>query len=309
MDERNLKVVSLITLVLCLILGILLQKVKTLPTNAHTTLGALILYVPLPAICLLSLPHLKWDLSLIPLMLVTWIIFGVGFFLFPYLGKKFNWSREVIGCLILTAGFCNTSFVGFPIIEALLGKEALKNAIFIDQSGSFLIVSSLGIWVAITYSSGHMKKRLLFRRILTFPPFIAFLTGLFLGAVGWHAEGVTKEVLEKLAGLLTPMALISVGLQLRWNEIHEELRFLVIGLSYKLIGAPLLVFLIYYSCGIEKNILEVSVMEAAMAPMITSSILAASHHLRPKLAGMMVGVGVPLSFLTLGFWYYLLKVI
>jgi len=44
-----------------------------------------------------------------------------------------------------------------------------------------------------------------------------------------------------------------------------------------------------------------------MAPMITSSILASSHGLRPKLSGMMVGVGVPLSAITLFFWYYLVN--
>lgn len=299
--------VSLVTLVLCLILGVLLQRVKNLPANAHTTLGTLILYVPMPAICLLSLPDLKWDLSLIPLMLVTWIIFGTAFFLFRFLGKKYDWDRDLIGCLILTAGFCNTSFVGFPIIEALLGKEALKHAVFLDQSGSFLIVSSLGIYVAITYSSGQMRKRMLLKKIFFFPPFIAFLTGIFLGAIHFRFEGISREVLEKLAGLLTPMALISVGLQLHWNDIHKEFRYLLCGLSYKLLVAPLMIFATYLFFDLPKNVFDVSVMEAAMAPMITSSILAASHNLRPRLAGMMVGVGVPLSFLTLGVWFFVLK--
>lgn len=301
--------VSLITLGLCLILGVLLQKVKTLPPNAHTTLGTLILYVPMPAICLLNLPDLVWNFSLIPLMLVCWIIFGGAFVLFPYLGKRFGWDKELIGCLILTGGFCNTSFVGFPIIDALYGKEALKSAIFLDQSGSFLIVSSLGVWIAITYSTGQLRKRILFKRILTFPPFIAFIVGISASFIGWRAEGVTREVLEKLAALLTPMALITVGLQLHWNAIKEELRYLIAGLSYKLLIAPLVIFLLYLGFGIDKKILEVSVIEAAMAPMITASILAASHQLRPRLAGMMVGVGVPLSFLTIGLWYFLLKVV
>lgn len=301
--------VSLVILVLCLVIGILLQNVKTLPNNAHSTLGALILYVPMPAICFLSLPDLVWNFSLIPLMLVTWIIFGMAFFIFPFLGKKFGWNKELVGCLILTAGFCNSSFVGFPIIEAAYGKEALKHAIFLDQSGSFLIVSSFGVWVAITYSAGQLRKRILFKRILLFPPFIAFLLGITLGQFGWRAEGVIREVLERLAALLTPMALITVGLQLKWSDIHEELRYLIAGLSFKLIAAPLVIGLIYFFWDLPKSVFQVSVMEAAMAPMVTSSILASSHNLRPRLAGMMVGVGVPLSFLTLGIWYLVLQVI
>jgi predicted permease len=300
---------SLIILGICLLIGICLRHVKSIPQNAHSTLGALILYVPLPAVCLLSLPDLKWNLSLISLALVTWIIFGGAYFFFTKWGAKKNWDKSLIGCMILTAGFCNSAFVGFPIIDALYGKEALKNAIFLDQSGSFLIVSSFGIWIALTYSSGKMRKRILFKKILFFPPFIAFLTGISAGLIGWRAEGVTREVLERLASLLTPMALISVGLQLKWNEIHEEIRYLSLGLGYKLLFAPLMIFITYYFFGIDKEILKVSVMEAGMAPMITASILAASHNLRPRLAGMMVGVGVPLSFATLAAWYFILTLI
>jgi predicted permease len=103
------------------------------------------------------------------------------------------------------------------------------------------------------------------------------------------------------------MALISVGLQLQWNEIRPELKYLFTGLTFKLLLAPLIIFVTYFSLGVDHKILQVAVMESAMAPMITSSILAASHNLRPRLAGMMVGVGVPFSFLTLGLWYTLLK--
>ncbi len=120
---------------------------------------------------------------------------------------------------------------------------------------------------------------------------------------------MTKEILERLAGILTPMALISVGLQLRLDAIKSELRYLSLGLFYKLLLAPGLIFTLYFLFGVEKKIFNISVIEAGMAPMITSSILAMTHGLRPKLAGVMLGVGVPLSFFTLSFWYWLIGII
>ena len=209
----------------------------------------------------------------------------------------------------MTAGFCNSAFVGFPVINALFGPVALKHAIFLDQSGSFLIVSSFGIWIALTYSSGRMRKRVLLKKILLFPPFLSFVSGLFLGFLGWRATGITREVLENLASILTPLALIAVGLQLHWNAIREEKNYLTLGLGFKLILAPSLIFSLYHLTGVDKNILKVAVMESGMAPMVTSSILASSHQLRPQLAGMMLGVGVPLSFFTLGFWYWILSLV
>jgi predicted permease len=298
---------SLTILAVSLVIGVLLRRVKTVPPNAPVTLGALILYVPLPAICLLSLPELRWERSLISLALVTWIVFGLAYGLVTQLGRRWGWDRDFVGCLILTAGFCNSAFVGFPVIEALLGPAALKHAIFLDQSGSFLIVSSFGVYLALAYSTGTLRKRYLVKKIVFFPPFLAFVAGLGAGALGWRAEGVTRDVLERLAALLTPVALISVGLQLQWRNLREELSFLSLGLGYKLLVAPLVVFVIYHAAGVDRAIVKVSVLEAGMAPMITASILAASHNLRPRLAGMMVGVGVPLSFITLGFWYLLLN--
>jgi predicted permease len=58
---------------------------------------------------------------------------------------------------------------------------------------------------------------------------------------------------------------------------------------------------------LEGLILDVSVMEAAMAPMITGSIIAITHDLEPKLASLLVGIGIPLSFFTLAIWYFVLS--
>jgi hypothetical protein len=50
-------------------------------------------------------------------------------------------------------------------------------------------------------------------------------------------------------------------------------------------------------------VLSVTVFEAAMGPMIGASIVAIEHELDPPLLTMMVGVGIPLSFLTLPVWW------
>lgn len=295
--------VSIIILFISLLIGVGLQRVKSIPENAHSTLGQLILYVPLPAVCLLTLPDLRWSLDLLSLGLVGWIIFLAAFILYPFLGKKLGWPRELVACLILTSGFCNSAFIGFPVISALYGEEALKGAIFLDQAGTFLITSTFGVWIAVTTTHGSLHKIELLKRVMTFPPFVAFIAGITLGFLDIRPTGVTREVLERLALLLTPMALISVGLQLKWRELKAEGRYLALGLGFKLLLAPLLIFVIYSVLGVEALTFKVAVMEAAMAPMITSSILASSHGLKPKLAGMMVGVGVPLSALTLLIWY------
>jgi predicted permease len=102
--------------------------------------------------------------------------------------------------------------------------------------------------------------------------------------------------------MLTPLALIAVGLQLRLGDIRTEGKYLYAGLIFKLIISPLIILGLMKALNLTGTFGKVAVMEAAMAPMVTSTIVAQAHNLRPKLAGLMLGLGVPLSFLTLLFW-------
>lgn len=107
---------------------------------------------------------------------------------------------------------------------------------------------------------------------------------------------------------MTPLAMLSIGLQLRFESKSKHWKFLGIGLLYKLIITPALIYLLYIVIlNQNSKMIQVSVMEAAMAPMITASILAATHGLKPRLCSMMVGFGIPVSFLTLFFWYLILQ--
>jgi len=52
---------------------------------------------------------------------------------------------------------------------------------------------------------------------------------------------------------------------------------------------------------------DVAILEAAMAPMITGSILASAYGLKPKLSSMMLSVGIPVSFITVLFWHWIIS--
>jgi predicted permease len=289
---------NLLIILLSLLLGIGLRRIKSVPENAPQTLNQIILYIALPALIFKSIPGLTWNPSLMALCLVPWFLFFLAWGVFA----KTSWSDEVKGALILTAGLGNTAFIGFPVIEALYGTEGLRYAIFLDQPGTFLIVSSLGLVVANKYSAGILRKRDLAMRIILFPPFLSFTIALILTFMGWKPSGQGEIILDRLAGMLTPLALIAVGLQLRLGDIRTEGKYLYAGLIFKLIISPLIILGLMKALNLTGTFGKVAVMEAAMAPMVTSTIVAQAHNLRPKLAGLMLGLGVPLSFLTLLFW-------
>jgi malate permease and related proteins len=52
--------------------------------------------------------------------------------------------------------------------------------------------------------------------------------------------------------------------------------------------------------------LSISVLQAAMAPMISAAILADQHNLDPPLANSVLGAGILLSLATVPLWHFAL---
>jgi predicted permease len=296
---------NLLLLVVCFLIGILLARTERFPQGAAHALNAFVIYVSLPALILGQIHTLHLERSLIVPAAMPWLLFVIGAVIFRSVGRRYGLSRRTIGCLTLAAGLGNTSFVGIPMIEAYYGKDAVGVGLLADQLGSFLVLSTLGIFAAARYSSGTASLRTVMARVLRFPPFIALLGALILLPVP-YPEPVTF-LFARLGDTLAPLALVSVGLQLRFSETAQRERSLALGLGYKMLFGPaLLLFLFMLIPGVGGRVLQVTIFEAAMPPMITGALVAIEYDLDPPLAALLLGVGIPFGFLTLWLWHLLL---
>ncbi|HEY3308908.1 MAG TPA: AEC family transporter [Desulfuromonadaceae bacterium] len=297
---------NIILLAVCLLAGIGLRKTGRFPAATPAALNGYIIHVALPSLVIQHIHNIKIDASLALTAAMAWLLFAGAWILFYSAGKVLKLSRQSTGGLILVAGLGNTSFVGLPMIEAYYGKQLLGVGIIADQLGTFMVLSTLGILTATIYSSGDVTPRQMAQKILMFPPFQALVAALLLRPVAFPDWTVT--ILQKLGDTLTPLALISVGFQLHLGGLKTVLKPLAAGLGYKLLLGPILIYLLYVTVlGSSGQIMQVTIFEAAMAPMITAGIIAIDHDLDPPLVGMMVGIGIPLSFLTLYFWHMFLS--
>jgi len=234
---------NLILLILCFIAGMVLRRLRRMPDNAPATLNSFIIHVSLPALTLLYIHelHLSGDVILIAAM--AWIVFGLSAAFFWSMGRWLHLPRNTVGALMLVGGLGNTSFFGLPMVEAYFGTAGLGTAIIADQLGSFFALSVLGITVAGIYSSGRPTAAEIVKRIALFPPFIALAIALLLIPVEY--AGWFTVLLKRLGDTLAPLALLSVGMQLRLGHVAEHKRNLALGLTFKLMLAPLAIWLLY----------------------------------------------------------------
>ena len=297
---------NLILLILCFIIGMLLHRSGRMPQQAPATLNSFIIHVSLPALTLLYIHSMKLSGDVAMVAAMAWICFAMAAGIFGVIGRMLKLPRSTTGALILTGGLGNTSFFGLPMIEAYYGHEGLVTGIIADQLGSFLVLSTLGITVAGLYSSGRPTATEIMRRIVLFPPCIALLVALLLIPIE-YAPWFTA-LLKRLGDTLTPLALVSVGFQLRLGHLAGNTRNLAIGLGYKLLLAPLLISLLYVNLlDAHGQTIQVTLFEAGMPPMISAAIIASEHDLDPELSSLMVAAGLLLSFATLGGWWWILQ--
>lgn len=289
---------ALLLLIACFSLGVLVARFARPPAGLAQGLNWWVIYVSLPALVLELIPRLRFDSQLWFLVAAMWIVFLGAWALAAIVGRALGWSRARIGGVTLAAGLSNTAFTGYPLIEALHGKEGLALAVVTDQLGCSIVLATGGVFVASLYSGGGKPPATaLLRRVLLFPAFLALVTGLVAGAAGGWPPAV-ENVFARVGATLAPIALFSIGLQFELHLNRSQLGAAGLSLGWKLALAPLAVYLVGYATGIEGLTLTVGVLQAAMAPMISSAILAEQHRLEPEIANMALGAGIVISLVT-----------
>jgi malate permease and related proteins len=283
--------------------GYALQRLRALPENAAQTLNLVVLYLCLPAAILRYAPQLQFEVALFAVAAMPWLSLIATIALVGLCAPRLGLRDDQRAVLLLTVALGNTSFLGYPLTRALIGEHALPYAVIYDQIGSFLIMSTFGLWVLARYGGGGSRPpglREVATRIARFPPIWALLLGLTAMPPTPHAY--LADALRILSEALLPLAMLSVGLSLRLTMPRDELKPLLFGLSLKLALLPALVWLLAPLLGLQGDVARTVVLEAAMPPMITAAALAIAHGLAPRLAAAMVGYGLLLSLVVLPLW-------
>ncbi len=288
----------------CILAGYLLQRFSSLSADAYKGVNAWIIHLALPAVSFKYLPHIHWtkDLLLPALMpVMIWLCSWIAVSIYASARRLDNHTKAV---LRLTTGLCNTSFVGFPLIIAYFGAQHLSIGVIADQV-TFMLLSTAGIIVAIRASGNEQTSAInIIKKVLSFPPFVACIASLILPS--FINLSPLNEVFDKLAATIGPLALFSIGLQIKFDGWRNELSHLSFALIFKLILAPALMFTVVMISGIKNNIANITVFESAMPPFLTSGIIATQYKLNPKLCNLVIGVGILLSFFSTAIWHWLI---
>ncbi|MDR3346185.1 MAG: AEC family transporter [Campylobacteraceae bacterium] len=301
--------VNFILIIVCILSGLVMQRFKILPSDAYKGINAWVLYIALPALSLRFVPEVEWSSQMLLPIVAPFVVWGGAWVFVNIYDRKKQLDKAPRTALFVICGLGNTAFIGFPMTSAFYGESQLHYAVIFDQV-TFLIFATIGVVTILKNSDEAGDKTnffYVFKRILRFPPFIGCVAALVLP---WFVDiSVMNPLLDKLVATMSPMALFSIGLQLKLGEIKKEWRLLSVGIFYKLLLAPLLVMVLALSMHLSGNLAKISVFEAGMSSHITASLLVSQHNLSPRYCSLVVGLGIAVGFFTSTAWYFILQLI
>jgi predicted permease len=299
---------DLLIIPFCLVVGYTLRRTNLFPAESYKIINSILIYICLPALTLLYIPEVEISTSLLFPTITCWLMFGISISVLLVLKSILKLDNKTVGALILTSGLANTSFVGFPVLIAAFGEEGLKVGVVIDSAGSFLIVSTVSVFVASFFAGETISVKNTLLNVIKFPPFVFFLIALALKFSGYSYPQWVKGFLHKVGDPVIFLALISVGFQLQLKLEKRLLKELITGLFLKMIIIPTIIYFLFI-IWLDSNSIyfKVSVIESAMPPMVMGAVLATTFDLNPKLANIMVGAGIFVSAVTLPIWLWILK--
>jgi predicted permease len=278
--------VFLITGIFCL--AMLLRRLGVVREAHIRVLTQYVIIVSLPALTLatigtMDLRHAHFDIAVI-----AWAVMGVGAALSYGVGKFAGFKAGKLRAFMLVTTFPNTGFLGYPFAFSLFGATGLSYAVIYDQMGMFLMFVSLGFLIAGGKESLH--------RSLRFPPLVALVAALALNWAGFAPTGTLASILKGIGWTTLPLTIFIIGLRVRLSALRD-IRPVAWCLLLRMVIVPAVLFIVLHFLGKTGLPYHVTLMETAMPPALTNSILALQYRLDDDLAVACISIGTILGMI------------
>lgn len=280
-------------------LAIILRRTGVLREKHIGWLVRYVVTLSLPCLTLNVISALDLRNAHFDVVVIAWLVMFGGAALSWAAGRWAGFEGKRLRVFMLVTTFPNTGFLGYPLAYALFGGTGLSYAVLYDQMGMFPVFLSLGFFIA------GGKESLL--ESLKFPPLMALAVALAINLAGFRISDPFAPVLAGVGWTTLPLTIFLIGAKLRFTALRDT-RPLVLCLLLRMLVIPAILIAVLHLMGRSGLPYHVTVMESAMSPALTTSILAIKYRLDEDLAVACISAGTLICLalfsvaMMLGWW-------
>ena len=196
----------------------------------------------------------------------------------------------------------NSGFIGNPLAEGIFGSTGLIYA------SIYLLPQRIVMWTAgVSYFSRSNDRSQMYKKLLTHPCMVATYIGLVILFLHLKLPEVLDTAVQSLSGCCTPMTMMYIGFILADVDVKklidkDQLYYCFL----RLIGMPLMLFLICRLLNVDKLITGVSVLLLGMSAGSTTALLAGKYQADEETATKCVVSSTLFSIITIPIWSMIL---
>ncbi len=204
-------------------------------------------------------------------------------------------DRVTTAAVLLTTIFMNAGNFGLSLNFFAFGQEALAHAsiFFVTMA---LIAYTVGVAIA-SLGTAPIKQTL--RELTKVPTIYAAIIAVLFITQNWQLPTALERTTSLLSDATIPAMLVVLGLQLQKMRRTWEWGALILAVSMRLIGAPILAILTASIFALNGTSYQAGVAEASMPTAVLTIILATEYNIKPTFVTTVVFATTLLSPLTL----------
>jgi predicted permease len=295
-------------LFLVIFVGMVVSRNKSVNNQWLEILNNYALWIGFPALILVALSRLQWDMNLYG-QLIGWnsarIVVSM-LLVFP-VSALLKFSNNTRRTLFLAVSYGNVAYLGIPVLRSAYGDPILPEATMISSVYVFWMFT-LGIFLVEYFGDHKVHFRELATRLVTNPMLIAVFIGLFLAVNHIQLPKIVSSALDIFANSVTAVVLFSLGLFMGRQPIGNLKDWLPV-FAFSLIVLFLLPFTFMKSMApfVEMELTKAWILEAAMPMGLTAYALCLKYNLNTAFASRAVVASTLLALISLPLWLVFLR--
>ncbi len=291
----------MLTLLALVVVGYIAGKLGYLGGDFDRQLSRLVINITCPALILSSamtgeLPDREYILPLLLISTLTYIVLSAVAFLLPRYLTKRHTDEGAIGFALM---FGNVGFMGYPVVAAIFGHEAVFYAAVLNVVNTFAVftVGTILITGKNEVEGGRFEKKVLYST----PMLAAYLTMLIVALRIDNIPTFVSQPLTMLGNITVPAALLIIGSSMSQLPLRALLGngTVYVTTALRLVVLPLAVHYLMTALGFSAFVANINTVVIAMPVATYGTILCLKYEKDTTMITEVTFVTTLLSMLTI----------
>jgi len=266
-------------------LGFIIRKIKLVGKEAERVITDMVLYVILPCSIFNSFLSEQNNVGAKDYVAILLVSIGIQILAMLYGKFAFRKQSEERRCNLAYAMIVsNAGFLGNAITEGIFGDTGLL------LTSIYLIPMRIMMWSeGLAIYSGISDKKATVKKVITHPCVIACILGLIVMSFKITLPDLVLSPIKSIGKCNTPLTMMMIGMVLTEIDLKHLVDKTILWFTlHRLVLMPLVVFACCTLIGLNKSVIGVATLLAAMPAGATTAMLSAKYDRNPKFATQLV---------------------